>query len=504
MKSIDWSQVIGDSELQSAYAIEVKNRFDALSTPNDDVETKYSNLMKANEHVCLSYLQKKQKSKSKVLYDDNLVKRARKIFESAKLKHQARATRKTSKDLATARKALDDAYLTAESLFIQGKIDSIKEFHVSKKHSASWEIINEISGHKDYPSIQLKGGSAEKRREHWLKHFKDLLRNVPKGNADALPLNQVFEELNIPTYPFTLDELTKSIKLFSNNKSSGLDYIPTILWKDPTFLRLLLEFCNHTFEYHSPPSAWLTGGIIPVPKKGDLTLASNYRGITLMTIASKIYNKLILNRIVPFLDPLVRKNQNGFRKGRGTLSQILCIRRILEEMRKLDKEVVLCFVDFKKAFDSINREKMFDILKLYGIPNKIVSAIRALYTSTKAKVVSPDGDTEIFDIQAGVLQGDTLAPFLLILVLDYILRISVDSLNNKGIQLTVSQPHKVKELPPLFSLTLTLLMTLHLSLRPYSLLKIFSTPWRLLPARLAFFVMRVKLNLSVLLTLIVL
>ena len=266
-----------------------------------------------------------------------------------------------------------------------------------------------------------------------------MLGNVPKGNANALPLHQVFEELNIPTNPFTLDELKKTVKLFSNNKSPGLDNIPTILWKDPTFLTLLLEFCNHTFEYHSPPSAWLTGGIVPVPKKGDLTLASNYRGITLMPIASKIYNKLILNRIVPFLDPLLRKNQNGFRKGRGTLSQILSIRRILEEMRKLDKEVILCFVDFKKAFDSINREKMFEILKLYGIPDKIILAIRALYTSTKAKVVSPDGDTEMFDIHADVLQGDTLAPFLFILVLDYVLRISVDSLNNKGIQLTAQQ-----------------------------------------------------------------
>ncbi|XP_066910499.1 uncharacterized protein [Clytia hemisphaerica] len=273
MKSIDWTQVLWDSELQSAYVIEVKNRFDVLSKPNDDVETKYSNLIKANEHVCLSYLPKKQKCKSKVLHEDNLVKNARKTFESAKLKHQTRATRRSGKALADAQKGLDDAYLTAESLFIQGKIDSIKAFHESKKHSASWKVINEISGHKDYPSIQLKGGSAEKRRTNWLKHFKDLLGNVPTGNANALPLHQVLENLNIPTNTFTLDELKKTVKLFSSNKSSGLDNLPTILWKDPTFLTLLLEFCNHTFEYHSPPSAWLTGGIIPVPKKGDLTLA---------------------------------------------------------------------------------------------------------------------------------------------------------------------------------------------------------------------------------------
>jgi len=442
MKNIDWHRVHNDQELCSTYAIEVKNRYDLLSQPDDDIEKKYSNLTEANKHVCLSLLPKKQKAEKKLFNDHDLVTNARKNFETAKLKHETRATRRSAKVLADAQKVLDDAYLTAESLFIQGKIDSIKNFHTSKQHSASWKIINEICGHKDHPSIQLKGGSAEKRREHWFDHFQGLLGNSPKVNNDPLPMTQIFDNLDISTNPFTASELKKALKLFSNNKSSGLDEIPTVLWKDPTFLELLLEFCNHSFEYHKPPSAWLTGGIIPVPKKGDLTSASNYRGITLMPIAAKIYNKMILNRIVPILDPLLRKNQNGFRKGRSTLSQILSIRRILEEMRKLNKEVTICFVDFKKAFDSISRELMFDILKLYGIPDKIVLAIRALYTSTKAKVVSPDGDTDLFDILAGVLQGDTLAPFLFILVLDYVLRISVDSLNNKGLKLKARQSRR--------------------------------------------------------------
>lgn len=446
MKLIDWPQVHNDSELCSAYAIEVKNRYNLLTLPDDDVETKYSNLIAANEHVCLSFLPKKTKVKRKPLFDDDLVKNARKNFETAKVKHQARATRRSTKTLSSAQKALDDAYLTAESLYIQGKINSIKEFHTSNQHSASWKVINEISGRKEHPSIQLKGGSAEKRRDNWHNHFQKLLGNPPKVDGDPLPLNQIFNTLDISTNPFSIDELEKTLKQFVNNKSSGLDQIPTILWKDPNFHELLLEFCNQTFEHLTPPPSWLTGGIIPVPKKGDLTSASNYRGITLLPIAAKIYNKLILNRIVPILDPLLRKNQNGFRKGRGTLSQILSIRRILEEMRKLNKNVTICFVDFKKAFDSISREKMFQILKLYGIPIKIISAIRALYTSTKAKVVSPDGDTDIFDIQAGVLQGDTLAPFLFILVLDYVLRISLDTSSHKGILLKAKQSSRNPDL----------------------------------------------------------
>ena len=433
LKNIDWQQVYSSSNLRSLYTVEVKNRFDLLSRP--DIEKKYQTLIEANEHVCLSILPKKTKVKKKQIFQDDLVTIARQNLLEAKTKHQARVTRKTTKNLANAQKALDEAYLNAESLYIQGKIDSISNLHTSNQHSLAWKVINELTGRKENPSIQLKGGSPEKRRENWFNHFQSLLGNPPILHDDPLPLIRIVDELNIPISPFTKDELEKAVKLFKNNKSSGLDNIPTVLWKDPIFLDLLLYFCNHTFENLHPPSPWLTGGIIPVPKKGDLTQASNYRGITLMPIAAKIYNKLILNRITPFLDPLLRRNQNGFRKGRSTLSQILSIRRILEEMRKLNKEAILCFVDFKKAFDSISREKMFEILKLYGIPDKIICAIRALYVSTKAKVISPDGDTEIFNIHAGVLQGDTLAPFLFIIVLDYVLRISVDRLNGKGINI---------------------------------------------------------------------
>ena len=122
-------------------------------------------------------------------------------------------------------------------------------------------------------------------------------------------------------------------------------------------------------------------------KKGDLTLALNYRGISLMPIAAKIYNKLLLNRLVPAVDPLLRNNQNGFRRGRSTISQILSLRRIIEEMKRLNKEFTICFVDFRKAFDSISREVMFTILPLYGIPQPTVAAIKALCTNAKATVI---------------------------------------------------------------------------------------------------------------------
>ena len=166
--------------------------------------------------------------------------------------------------------------------------------------------------------------------------------------------------------------------------------------------------------------------------KGDLGLAKNYRGITLTSIAAKIYNALLRNRIEPKIENIPRKNQNGFRRNRSTTSQILTIRRILEGVRAKNLQATLLFVDFTKAFDSIHRGKMEQILLAYGLPKETVAAIMLLYRNTKVKVRSPDGGTEYFDIVAGVLQGDTLAQYLFIICLDYVLRTSIDKIRDNG------------------------------------------------------------------------
>ena len=158
--------------------------------------------------------------------------------------------------------------------------------------------------------------------------------------------------------------------------------------------------------------------ILPFPKKGDLGLTKNYQGITLTSIAAKIYNALQRNHIEPKIDYILRKNQNGFWRNRSTTSQILTIRRILEGVRAKNLQATILFVDFTKAFDSIHRGKMEQILLAYSIPKETVAAITILYRNTKMKVHLLDGDTEYFDIVAGVMQGYTLAPYLFISCLD--------------------------------------------------------------------------------------
>ena len=112
----------------------------------------------------------------------------------------------------------------------------------------------------------------------------------------------------------------------------------------------------------------MKGCTLPFPKKGDLGLVKNYRGRTLTSIAAKIYNALIRNHIETKIDNILRENQNGFLRNRSSTSQILTLRRILEGVRAKNLQATILFVDFTKAFDSIHRGKMEQILLAYSLP----------------------------------------------------------------------------------------------------------------------------------------
>ena len=154
---------------------------------------------------------------------------------------------------------------------------------------------------------------------------------------------------------------------------------------------------------------WSESNLITLPKDGDLSSTDNYRGIALSATAAKITNRLILNRIRPLIDKHLIPNQNGFRPGRSTTAHILG--RLIEGVRSHNLKAVIIFVDFRKAFDSIHRGRMMEILKAYNIPNKLINGINLMYQNTRAKVITTDGQTELIDIVSGVLQGDNTCTF---------------------------------------------------------------------------------------------
>ena len=143
-----------------------------------------------------------------------------------------------------------------------------------------------------------------------------------------------------------------------------------------------------------------------------------------------------ISQEVPKIDNILGKNPNGFRRNRSTTSQILTIRRILEGARTKNLQATLLFVDFTKAFDSIHRGKMEQILLAYGLPKETVAAITILYRNTKSESAFTGWSHRILWHCSRSNTRDTLSPYFFIICLDYVLRTSIDKIKENGFELT--------------------------------------------------------------------
>ena len=193
---------------------------------------------------------------------------------------------------------------------------------------------------------------------------------------------------------------------------------------------ILLPLLTTAWNKKEIPEDWNEGVIIKIPKKGTLSDCNNWRGITLLSIPSKVLAKIVINRISSAVDGKLREEQAGFRQGRGCIDQIFTLRNIIEQCIEWQRELYINFVDFEKAFDSIHRNSLWKILRYYGIPLEIVSIIQCFYNNFTCRVGNSQNN---FQVLSGVRQGCVMSALLFNIAIDWIMRQTTGD-KNRGIR----------------------------------------------------------------------
>lgn len=230
--------------------------------------------------------------------------------------------------------------------------------------------------------------------------------------------DDIFDNDVVSSADFTADEVKSAVRDMKNHKATGEDGVASEFFALPELLPTLLRLINAYLNGTTMDECLVTL-IALVPKKGDLSVVENYRPVCLVSHFLKLINLLLLKRIRAKVDKFLRYGQNGFRQYRGTMSHAMALQMLIATGEPL----YLLFVDFSSAFPSITFESIISALRSFRIPERIIQAVMRCHHGHQVRVKGEDGALleGSYELLTGVMQGDTLAPYLFIMVLDCLL-----------------------------------------------------------------------------------
>ena len=364
--------------------------------------------------------------------------------KNIKLSPECRLLKRTTRQLLRAyekadgneRQPLGDAYYACRENYrckIKAEIDADRESIVREaerlsengQQAEAWKAVK-----------KLKGGtkpdkSGDVKIEDWVPHFskvgkapdeiEDWQKRLDERIISSVELNNFkIESLDAE---ITTEEVLESIKLAKPTHSSGDDKIPMDILKAVmhSISPCVAKIFRNVLISGKFPLPWKRGVIVPLHKKGDTSIAANYRGITLSSNLSKILSRVLNARLTKYLETnnILRNEQAGFRANLRTTNHAFTLHTLSQQYLKKGKKLYTCFVDFKAAFDSIWRKGMwFKFLVQYGIGGNFLNLLMDMNHDIVNRVRVAEGFTDFFSSDIGVKQGDNLSPSLFALFLN--------------------------------------------------------------------------------------
>ena len=168
--------------------------------------------------------------------------------------------------------------------------------------------------------------------------------------------------------------MVKLVDQISAEMSKAGDGIAQVIWNT----------IDKSWKTEHLTEDWKFAQIVPLYKnKGKRTDCSNYRGISLLSVPGKVFDAVTLNRCKEALDKVLTEDQCGFRKSRCCTDQLFALSQIIEKTLLYQIDLSLCFIDYRAAFDSVERELMYEKLRHYRLPVKIVNFTKNSYDGFK-------------------------------------------------------------------------------------------------------------------------
>lgn len=259
----------------------------------------------------------------------------------------------------------------------------------------------------------------------WTEYFKNLLNQNEANTQTYLTRSQTTQQFPQPYIAEpSIQEVRTVVKNLKNNKSPGTDNIPGELLKHggEALLWSLHRIIVLIWREEELPVEWKLGIICPLYKKGDKLDCTNYRGITLLNIAYKIFANVLYQRLLPYANENIGEYQCGFRNNRSTTDQLFGIRQIMEKCREFNVTTHHLFVDFKAAYDSVKRSALWSTMEQFGFPHKLIALAKLTLSSVTSKVRIRNRLSDAFNTEDGLRQGDPLATLLFNIALEKAVR----------------------------------------------------------------------------------
>ena len=221
--------------------------------------------------------------------------------------------------------------------------------------------------------------------------------------------------------PPVVSETKNALRSMANGKAMGPDELPVELLKlglSDSSHEILLAFHDiivAVWMTGEVPQEWKDATIKVLHKKKDRTECSNYRGLSLVAHAGKVLLKIVVNRLGDFCEEagILPEKQCGFRPQRSTTDMMFVVRRRQELGRTSNTSLEICFIDLAKAYDSVDRVLLWEILARFGVPPRMIKVIRMSHGGMRARVQLDDGDFSAwFNVCQGLRQGCVLSPLL--------------------------------------------------------------------------------------------